>query len=71
MVSKKKTKVCIVGAGPAGLGAALAFHNNGYDNVCVYEKRSDVSSHAVEESYLVGVNTRGKRALKFVLGVDE
>lgn len=67
----KSAKICIAGAGPAGLTTAIAFFNNGYTNVCVYEKRSDISSQRIEESYPIGVNSRGKRALKNLLEVDE
>jgi len=51
MAPKKTAKIAIVGAGPAGLAAALAFHNNGYSNVTVYEKRNDISKQEIEESY--------------------
>ena len=63
--------IVICGAGPAGLGAALAFYNNGYTNIKVYEKRADISSQEIEESYPIGVNTRGKRALQKLVGMDE
>eukprot|EP00544_Gedaniella_sp_CCMP2646_P012665 CAMPEP_0202486234 /NCGR_PEP_ID=MMETSP1361-20130828/4850_1 /ASSEMBLY_ACC=CAM_ASM_000849 /TAXON_ID=210615 /ORGANISM="Staurosira complex sp., Strain CCMP2646" /LENGTH=446 /DNA_ID=CAMNT_0049115309 /DNA_START=102 /DNA_END=1442 /DNA_ORIENTATION=+ len=67
----KSSKIVICGAGPAGLGAALAFFNNGFTNIEIYEKRADISSQDIEESYPIGVNTRGKRALKHLVGVHE
>lgn len=68
---KKSSKIVICGAGPAGLATALAFHKNGYSNVAVYEKRADISQQEIEESYPIGVNSRGKLALRALLGVDE
>ena len=54
--------ILIVGGGPAGLGAALAFHNNNHKNVVVVEGRSDLKFDE-ENSYPVGINVRGKNAL--------
>jgi kynurenine 3-monooxygenase len=54
--------IIIIGGGPAGLGAALAFNNNGYKNITVLEGLKDMNFD-VDNSYTVGVNVRGKNAL--------
>ena len=54
--------ILIVGGGPAGLGAALAFDNNNYKNIVVLEGRPDLKFDE-ENSYPVGVNVRGNNAL--------
>ena len=59
--------VLIVGGGPAGLGAALAFHNNNYRNITVLEGRSDFNFD-LENSYPIGLNLRGKNAISNLIG---
>eukprot|EP00756_Hemistasia_phaeocysticola_P001072 Hpha_TRINITY_DN10779_c0_g1::TRINITY_DN10779_c0_g1_i1::g.43632::m.43632/K00486/KMO; kynurenine 3-monooxygenase len=62
-------RICILGAGPAGLAAALAFHNVGFQDIYVYEDREEavVRQQAAEESYPIGVNPRGRRGLQDVI----
>ena len=55
--------ILIVGGGPAGFGAALAFHNTGYRNITVLEGRPNIIFDE-ENSYPVGINVRGKDAIK-------
>ena len=62
-MSEKNGLILIVGGGPAGLAAALAFDNNNYKNIVVLESRKDMVFD-VENSYPVGVNVRGKNAIK-------
>jgi kynurenine 3-monooxygenase len=59
--------ILIVGGGPAGLGAALAFHNNNYRNITVLEGRSDFNFD-LENSYPIGLNLRGKNAINNLIG---
>jgi kynurenine 3-monooxygenase len=61
-MADKNDLIVIVGGGPAGFGAALAFHNNDYKNITVLEGRADMKFDE-ENSYLVGVNVRGKDAI--------
>jgi kynurenine 3-monooxygenase len=61
-MTDKNDSVLIVGGGPAGFGAALAFHNNDYKNITVLEGRADIVFDE-ENSYLVGVNVRGRSAI--------
>lgn len=62
--------ICIVGAGPAGLASALAFSKAGYTNIHVFEGRDRtwLEHQKAEESYPIGINTRGQRALETLLG---
>lgn len=55
-------RIVIVGAGPAGLGASLAFHAAGFSNIHIYESRDCLESSA-EDSYPIGLNRRGQRCL--------
>ena len=70
MVAEKDELICIVGAGPAGLGAAMAFHKAGFTNVHVYERAQSLKQSA-EESYPIGINTRGVSALRKLIDVSE
>ena len=63
----KNELILIVGGGPAGLAAALAFDNNNYKNIVVLEGRADMNFD-VENSYPVGVNFRGQTAIKNLFG---
>jgi 2-polyprenyl-6-methoxyphenol hydroxylase-like FAD-dependent oxidoreductase len=63
MSTNQSELVLILGGGPAGLGAALAFHNNKYLNIVVVEGRSDMNFD-LENSYEVGINVRGQNAIK-------
>ena len=62
--------ICIIGGGPAGLAASLAFHNSGYKNINVYESRpeSAICCQAPDESYPIGLNPRGLESLRELLG---
>jgi kynurenine 3-monooxygenase len=62
-MTDKNDSVLIVGGGPAGFGAALAFHNNDYKNITVLEGRADIVFDE-ENSYPVGINVRGRDAIK-------
>lgn len=66
-MGEKNGLVLIVGGGPAGLAAALAFNNNNYTNIVVLEGRSDMSFDP-ENSYPVGVNIRGQTAIQHLFG---
>lgn len=66
-MSEKNGLVLIVGGGPAGLAAALAFNNNKYTNIVVLEGREDMSFDP-ENSYPVGLNVRGQTAIKHLFG---
>jgi hypothetical protein len=65
--SGKNELVLIVGAGPAGLMAALAFHNSEYTNILIVESRPNFDFD-LENSYPIGVNKRGENAIAGVLG---
>ena len=65
--AKKDELILIIGGGPAGLGAALAFDNNGYKNILVLEGRPDMNFD-IENSYPVGLNVRGQNAVKSLFG---
>lgn len=65
----KSGLVLIVGGGPAGLAAALAFNNNKYTNIVVLEGRDDMSFDP-ENSYPVGLNVRGQTAIKHLFGAS-
>ena len=39
-------RIVIIGAGPAGLGAAWALHKAGYDDWCLYERTSEIGGLA-------------------------
>eukprot|EP00759_Apiculatamorpha_spiralis_P014594 PhF_6_TR21180/c0_g1_i1/m.30530 len=56
-------QIVVVGAGPAGLGAALAAYHNGHRNVHVYELRSSLVTNP-DESYPIGLNLRGQQCLR-------
>ena len=62
-MTENKDLIVIVGGGPAGLGAALAFDNNNYKNIVVLEGRENLIFDE-ENSYPVGVNVRGGNAIK-------
>uniref|UniRef100_A0A7S4HPS2 FAD-binding domain-containing protein n=1 Tax=Vannella robusta TaxID=1487602 RepID=A0A7S4HPS2_9EUKA len=51
----------VVGAGPAGIGAAISLAKRGY-NVDVYERMADLDQ-SDEDSYPIGLNPRGMKAL--------
>eukprot|EP01135_Chromosphaera_perkinsii_P009182 Nk52_evm17s1671 gene=Nk52_evmTU17s1671 len=61
---RDRDTVAIIGAGPAGLAAALAVHNEHPGmRIHVYESRESVRQDP-EESYPIGLNTRGMTALQ-------
>lgn len=60
----KKTKVAIIGAGPAGLAAALGLHKVGYD-VALYERYDQIKA----AGNILNLWPAPQKALK-VLGVD-
>jgi 2-polyprenyl-6-methoxyphenol hydroxylase-like FAD-dependent oxidoreductase len=69
-MTKEKSKndlIVIIGGGPAGFGAALAFNNNNYENVVVLEGRPDMNFD-VRNSYPVGINVRGQNSIKSLFG---
>jgi len=66
-MAEKGELILIVGGGPAGLAAALAFNNNNFTNIVVLEGREDMSFDP-ENSYPVGVNVRGQNAIKHLFG---
>ena len=68
--SEKDGLILIVGGGPAGLGAALAFDNNKYKNIIVLEGRADMNFD-VDDSYLVGLNVRGQNSIKKLFATSE
>lgn len=68
--SEKDGLILIVGGGPAGLGAALAFDNNKYKNIIVLEGRNDMNFD-VDDSYLVGLNVRGQNSIKKLFSNSE
>jgi kynurenine 3-monooxygenase len=63
----KNGLILIVGGGPAGFGAALAFHNNKYTNIVVLEGRADLNFD-VQESYPIGLNVRGQTSINKLVG---
>jgi len=63
MFNKDNDLILIVGAGPAGLGSALAFHNNGFSNIIVTEARKDFNFDP-NDSYPTDLNTRGQNSMK-------
>eukprot|EP00906_Rhabdomonas_costata_P020097 RCo029211 len=69
MMADLKVAVCIVGAGPAGLGAALAFHQTGHTDVHVFDSR-EVLETDPEETYPIGLNVRGQHCLLQLCGED-
>ena len=48
-------RVCIVGAGPAGLTAAMYLEKKGYKNITIYEKSERVGGKCYSPEY------KGKR----------
>jgi len=44
-------KICIVGGGPGGIGAALALKEKGYKNVVVYEQNKRVGGQALSQKF--------------------
>lgn len=69
MSQNKDKKILIIGAGPAGLGAALAFRNNNYKNITVLEAREDMNFD-ITNSYPIGVNIRGQKSISKLFGKD-
>ncbi len=67
---KRDESVLILGGGPAGLGAALAFHNANYTNIVVLEGRPDMNFD-LENSYAIGINLRGQNAIKTLMADPE
>lgn len=63
IVNKTVTEILIIGAGPAGLGAALAYHNSGFKDIIVIEGRNDLNFN-LDDSYPIGLNVRGQNSLK-------
>lgn len=56
MVDKKKDeRICIVGAGPAGISAAMYLEQKGYKNYVIYEKEDRVGGKTYSPTY------KGKR----------
>lgn len=43
---EKNTRICIIGAGPAGTSAAMYLEKAGYDNYVIYEKSNRVGGKA-------------------------
>jgi hypothetical protein len=48
---QKKTKICVVGAGPAGLSVALALQKAGYKEVTVFERSARVGGQVYSKTY--------------------
>jgi hypothetical protein len=51
MTKRTDFRIAILGAGPAGLSAALALREKGYRNVTVFEKSGRVGGQALTEEY--------------------
>ncbi|MGV3640192.1 MAG: NAD(P)-binding protein [Adhaeribacter sp.] len=58
------TKIAIIGAGPAGLGAAEALREKGYTHITIFDKNSRVGGQALSCVY----ETPDKRQLVYDLG---
>ncbi|KXS10096.1 FAD/NAD(P)-binding domain-containing protein [Gonapodya prolifera JEL478] len=65
-MSSQQASYVVIGAGPVGLLAALGLAKRGH-SVTVYEGRESLDQRR-EESYPIGVNLRGIRALRDVGG---
>ena len=46
----KNEKICIIGAGPAGLSAAVHLEKNGYTDYSILEKEDHVVSSKIPQS---------------------
>jgi phytoene dehydrogenase-like protein len=51
MTRRTDFRIAILGAGPAGLSAALALREKGYRNVTVFEKSGRVGGQSLSEEY--------------------
>jgi len=62
---KKDTKICIIGAGPAGLSAAMYLEQKGYTNYTILEKEDHVGGKCYSPTY------NGRRyEMGAIMGVD-
>lgn len=57
-------RIAIIGAGPAGLGAAEALREKGYKNITIFEKGNRVGGQSLSCEYI----TEDKRKLVYDIG---
>lgn len=71
-VSEEHVKVAIIGAGPAGIGAALGLNKRGVNTVCIVERRKEIGGiPALYKKKTVGLATFAQwRRGRVIFGED-
>lgn len=59
----KKMKICVIGAGPAGLAAAEALQEKGYEDVTILERSHRAGGMALSLNYEMSSSNQIKNNL--------